>query len=449
MSGLLALLDDVAAIAKVAAASIDDIGTAAAQAGAKAAGVVIDDAAVTPRYVTGFQADRELPIIWRIALGSLRNKLVFLLPVALTLESLAPQAITPLLMIGGAYLCFEGAEKVVHRFAPHADATVAQDFADTDPARLEQAKIAGAIKTDFVLSAEIMTIALAAIPDGALWFQAATLALVGVMITAGVYGAVALIVKADDLGLVMARRGRLALTRGLGRGLVRGMPPFMALLSTVGTLAMLWVGGSILLHGAEVLGWPAPAHLIHEWAVAVGAAVAGAAGAVQWLVTAALDGVFGLALGLVLVPVTTRVIVPLWAALRGAAAEAAGMTRWPDLAVLVGRILIAALFLGGALQKSLGPQMVEGLLAAHGWPQWLVWPALAFNLVAGLALVAGVGVRPVALALAGYCAVTSLFHFIPADPWQMSIFVKNWAIAGGCLVLAAHGAGRFAWRPES
>jgi len=330
MSGLLALLDDVAAIAKVAAASIDDIGAAAAKAGAKAAGVVIDDAAVTPKYVTGFDAHRELPIIWRIALGSLRNKLVFLLPAALALETFAPQAITPLLMIGGAYLCFEGAEKVFHRFFPHTDRVVEQDFADPDPASLEQHKIAGAIKTDFVLSAEIMTIALAALPDGALWFKAIALALVGIMITAVVYGAVALIVKADDVGLAMAQRGRLTLTRAAGRGLVKAMPPFMALLSTVGTLAMLWVGGSILLHGLEELGWAAPAHLIHDIAVWSGATLAGSvsgsgagAGAgirpvVEWVVTAALDGIAGLAVGMVLIPVVTRIVLPGWTALRRA-----------------------------------------------------------------------------------------------------------------------------------
>ncbi len=162
MSGLLALLDDVAAIAKVAAASVDDIAAAASKAGVKAAGVVIDDAAVTPKYVHGFSADRELPIIWRIALGSMRNKLVVLLPALLALDHFLPQAITPLLMLGGAYLCFEGAEKVAHALAPHADDQVEADFDTKDPAHLEEEKVAGAIKTDFILSAEIMTIALPA-----------------------------------------------------------------------------------------------------------------------------------------------------------------------------------------------------------------------------------------------------------------------------------------------
>ena len=218
MSGLLALLDDVAAIAKVAAASVDDIAAAAAKAGAKAAGVVIDDAAVTPKYVHGFQADRELPIIWRIARGSLRNKLVVLLPGLLVLKSFAPVAITPLLMLGGAYLCFEGAEKLVHMFAPHADDVIEEDFDPKDPAHLEEEKVAGAIKTDFILSAEIMTIALATIDSPSFWLQAVTLALVGTIITFAVYGAVSLIVKMDDIGLHMAANRRTAAARARALG---------------------------------------------------------------------------------------------------------------------------------------------------------------------------------------------------------------------------------------
>jgi predicted DNA repair protein MutK len=311
MSGLLALLDDVAAIAKVAAASVDDIATAAAKAGAKAAGVVIDDAAVTPKYVTGFRADRELPMIWRIGVGSLRNKLVFLLPGLMILNEILPQAITPLLMLGGAYLCFEGAEKVFHLLFPHADEKVEADFDTKDPVHLEEEKVAGAIKTDFILSAEIMTISLAAIPASSLWQEAVTLAAVGVMITLVVYGAVALIVKMDDIGLYMAANARSGAGRGLGRGLVAGMPKLLALLSAVGTLAMLWVGGNILTHGLEVLGWPWLYDQIHHLAEAAAHAVPQAAGLLQWLVTAGLDGIFGLALGLLLIPVGTRIIGPL------------------------------------------------------------------------------------------------------------------------------------------
>ena len=311
MSGLLALLDDVAAIAKVAAASVDDIAAAAAKAGAKAAGVVIDDAAVTPKYVHGFDADRELPIIWRIAKGSLKNKLVVLLPGLLALDHFLPQAITPLLMLGGAYLCFEGAEKVVHIFAPHADQAVKENFDTKDPARLEEDRVAGAIKTDFILSAEIMTIALATIESPSFWLQTITLAVVGIFITVLVYGAVALIVKMDDVGLHIAATGRTSGSRALGRGLVLAMPKLMALLSTVGTAAMLWVGGSIVLHGLEVTHlWAWPYETIHNVAAAVAHAVPAAQGFVEWSVTAGLDGVFGLILGVLLIPVATRIIGP-------------------------------------------------------------------------------------------------------------------------------------------
>lgn len=316
MSGLLALLDDVAAIAKVAAASVDDIAGAAAKAGAKAAGVVIDDAAVTPKYVHGFEARRELPIIWRIALGSMRNKLIVLLPALMLLNVYAPWVITPLLMLGGAYLCFEGAEKVLHALLPHPPHAIVEAHETKDPARLEEEKVAGAIKTDFILSAEIMTIALAALPDGPLWQEAAALALVGIAITALVYGAVALIVKMDDIGLHLAVGGRLGATRALGRGLVKGMPGVMWLLSTVGTAAMLWVGGSIVVHGLEVLGLPWLGHTIGALAGSAAMALPQAGAALDWSVTAALDGIFGLVLGLALVPLATGVIAPVWAALR-------------------------------------------------------------------------------------------------------------------------------------
>lgn len=318
MSGLLALLDDVAAIAKVAAASIDDVAGMAAKAGSKAAGVVIDDAAVTPKYVHGFEAKRELPIIWKIAKGSLFNKLVILLPAALLLNSFAPWLVTPLLMIGGAYLCFEGAEKVFHKLFPHGDAEVEADLDVLDPAHLEETRVAGAIKTDFILSAEIMTIALAAIPQGAVWMEAITLAVVGIGITVAVYGTVALIVKMDDIGLHLAAEARAGLVRGLGVGLVKGMPKLMAILSTVGTLAMLWVGGQIITHGLDVLGYPAIYDWIHHVAEAAAHMVPPAlAGFTGWIVTAAIDGLIGLALGMILIPVATRVIGPMFAKLTG------------------------------------------------------------------------------------------------------------------------------------
>ena len=284
MSGLLALLDDVAAIAKVAAASVDDVIGQAAKAGAKAAGAVIDDAAVTPKYVQGFEAKRELPIVWRIAKGSLKNKLLILLPAGLALSAFAPWVISPLLMLGGAYLCFEGAEKIAHKLFPgsHAD----EQYQTGDPTHLEEAKVAGAIKTDFILSAEIMTIALAAIPVGSFVMEAMTLAVVGIGITILVYGGVALIVKADDVGLHMSLQGRLGLTRALGRAIVKGMPKFLTALSTVGTAAMLWVGGQIIVHGFGI--HPAEFVGLHE-------------GALAWIVDAALCGVFGLMLGAAIV----------------------------------------------------------------------------------------------------------------------------------------------------
>lgn len=318
MSGLLALLDDVAGIAKVAAASLDDVASSAAKAGAKAAGAVIDDAAVTPKYVHGFAANRELPIIWRIAKGSFKNKLLYLLPAGMLLSSFAPWAIPPLLMLGGAFLCFEGAEKIWHMIVPHKAHSGQGDKQPIDPAHLEEQRAAGAIKTDFILSAEIMTIALAAIPPGSIWMEAATLAIVGIGITVVVYGSVALIVKADDVGLYMCRNGRLGLTRGLGRGLVRAMPGFMTLLTNVGTAAMLWVGGSIVIHGMETLGFGWLGHHIHDLSASAGmTAPAEYQGAVQWTAKAAMDGLCGLALGFVLMPIVTRVIAPLWARVTG------------------------------------------------------------------------------------------------------------------------------------
>ncbi|MCU0883743.1 MAG: DUF808 domain-containing protein [Beijerinckiaceae bacterium] len=297
--GLLALLDDVAAIAKVAAASLDDVAAQASQAGAKAAGIVIDDAAVTPRYVVGFAADRELPIIGKIALGSLRNKLLLLLPGALALSLFAPWAITPLLMAGGLFLCFEGYEKVHSLFASHGHApapAAGEGASGTDPGSVEEAKVAGAIRTDLILSAEIMAITLASVPDQSFLMQAVVLAVVGIGITLLVYGAVALIVKADDLGVLMAR-GHLGLTRALGRGLVKGMPGLLRLLSLVGTAAMLWVGGGIILHGAAGLGWPAPEHALQEVAAQVAAVLGAAGGFTAWLVSAIAAGVLGIGLG--------------------------------------------------------------------------------------------------------------------------------------------------------
>ncbi|AFO87701.1 DUF808 domain-containing protein [Phaeobacter inhibens] len=321
MSGLLALLDDVAAIAKVAATSVDDVAAAASKAGAKTAGVIIDDAAVTPKYLQGFAPARELPIIWRITRGSLFNKLILLLPVAMLLANFAPWLITPLLMLGGSYLCFEGAEKIFHVLFPHASHEIEQDMSVKDPGHLEEQKIKGAIKTDFILSAEIMTIALAAIEAPNVWMQAATLAVVAIGVTLAVYGSVAVIVKMDDVGLYLAGNAPTPIGRGLGRGLVKFMPVLMWILSVVGTAAMLWVGGSIIIHGLEVLGFGWLGHHIHDWAYAVGHAVPEAwTGLAEWSAKATMDGVFGLAWGLVLIPLATKVVGPVIATVSGKSA---------------------------------------------------------------------------------------------------------------------------------
>ena len=310
-TGLFALLDDIAAIAKVAAASLDDVGLQATKAGAKAAGIVIDDAAVTPRYVVGFAASREIPIIAKIAVGSLKNKLLFLTPAALALSAFAPWAITPLLMAGGAYLCFEGFEKVWESISPHAHEPgpdVAAP-APADPAAYEAQMVRGAIKTDFILSAEIMAITLATVPEATLRMQLAVLIGVGIGITALVYGAVALLVKADDAGFALARSEsglvRALGLRLLGRGLVKAMPLVLGTLSIVGTAAMLWVGGGIVVHGLEGYGFTTVGHAIHDAAAWAGArAPEGSAGAVSWFASATGSGLFGLALGALIAPVT-------------------------------------------------------------------------------------------------------------------------------------------------
>lgn len=316
-SGLFALLDDIAGIAKVAASSVDDVVAQATKAGTKAAGIVIDDAAVTPRYAVGFAASRELPIIWRIALGSLRNKLFFLLPGALVLTLVAPWLITPLLMAGGAYLCFEGAEKILELVLPHAAATPAETPAEAlDPRQLEEQKVSGAIKTDFILSAEIMAITLSTVSTTSFWMQALVLAMVGIGITALVYGAVALIVKADDVGLALAQR-RFAPSRLLGRGLVIGMPHFLTALGAVGTAAMLWVGGGIIIHGLEEFGLTAIGHARHGLAVMAGKALPVPGGAIEWLAGAAFSAMFGLVVGGFAVVAMHHAVQPLLKRLRG------------------------------------------------------------------------------------------------------------------------------------
>lgn len=317
-TGLLALFDDVAAIAKVAAASVDDVAGQAAKAGAKSAGVVIDDTAVAPKYVVGFTADREWPIVVRIARGSLKNKLVILLPIALVLSLVLPGALTPLLMAGGTYLCYEGAEKVLEAVLPHKAHAHEEGvgLAESDPKALEDRKVASAIRTDFILSAEIMAIALATIRDIGIVKQAIVLAIVGFGITLGVYGLVALVVKADDVGVALARRPGdstgARFTRRLGLALVGVMPGVLKTLAIVGTAAMVWVGGGIIMHGLETFGIDGPAHLAHHLAEVAGDATPVAPRLVGWVASAATMGVFGLVLGAAVIPVVGAVIAPLW-----------------------------------------------------------------------------------------------------------------------------------------
>lgn len=295
--GLVALLDDVAALAKLAAASVDDIGAAAGRASVKAAGVVVDDTAVTPRYVQGFTPERELGVIRKIGVGSLRNKLLIILPAALLLSQFLPWALTPLLMAGGTYLCFEGAEKIWGLIAGHHDEDTADD--GTDPVEREKTMVAGAIRTDFILSAEIMVIALNEVSNEPFVTRAIILIVVAFAITLLVYGVVALIVKMDDIGLALAARAS-TISQAVGRGLVRGMPIVLSVLSTVGIAAMLWVGGHILLVGLDDLGWHAPYDLVHHLEKQVHD-VEGIGGVLGWSVNTLASALLGLVVGAVVV----------------------------------------------------------------------------------------------------------------------------------------------------
>ncbi len=296
--GLVALLDDVAVLARAATASIDDIGAAAAKAGAKAAGVVIDDAAVTPQYVRSLASERELPIIKRIALGSLRNKFLIILPAVLLLSQFLPWLLTPILMIGGAYLCYEGAEKVWAKVAHH-DAHGAGDETVQD----EKTLVAGAVRTDLILSAEIMVITLNEVIGEGFWSRLAILAVVALVMTVLVYGAVALIVRMDDAGLRLAQLSGAAAR--FGRGLVRAMPVVLTVLTVVGTAAMLWVGGHILLVGADELGLHFPYGVVHHWEEAAHDATGVLGGLVGWLVNTVASAILGLLVGALIVLVMT------------------------------------------------------------------------------------------------------------------------------------------------
>lgn len=302
-AGLAALLDDVAALAKAAAASIDDVSAAAAKASSKAIGVVVDDTAVTPRYVRGLLAKRELPIIKKIAIGSLRNKIVFILPVALLLSQFLPWAMTPLLMLGGTYLCYEGAEKLWEalRGGGHGEGEAISGPQPGTPEHEKQV-VSGAVRTDFILSAEIMAISLAEVASEPLLERAIILVIVAVAITALVYGVVAVIVKMDDVGLALAERDSAGVQR-FGRGLVSAMPTVMNVISTVGIAAMLWVGGHIMLNGIDELGFHAIAEVMHGWEDAIAEGVAGVGGLLAWLVDTLISAIVGVIWGLVIVAV--------------------------------------------------------------------------------------------------------------------------------------------------
>jgi predicted DNA repair protein MutK len=307
-AGLLGLLDDVAAIAKAAAASLDDVTAAAGKATAKAAGVVIDDTAVTPQFVTGVTPDRELPIVKKIAWGSIRNKLLIILPVALLLSWVAPWALAPILMLGGLYLSYEGAEKIWERLRGHEAAHDAPGAVDPSApvavqgASAEKTLVSGAIRTDLILSAEIMVISLNEVAHEGFWARLAILVVVAIVITVGVYGVVGLIVKMDDIGLALARR-RSRSAQVIGNGLVSGMPKVLGVIATVGTAAMLWVGGHILLNGAHELGWVAPMDWMHSVEHSIQDAVAGAGGVLSWVFDTLLSAIVGLAVGAVVVAV--------------------------------------------------------------------------------------------------------------------------------------------------
>jgi predicted DNA repair protein MutK len=309
-SGLIALLDDVTALAKVAATSLDDAAAMAMKAGSKATGIVIDDAAVTPKYVVGLAADRELPIILKIARGSLKNKLLILLPGALVLSLVAPWAITPLLMAGGAFLCMEGFHKVMDIIRPghHEEAEEASQPMTAE--ELERDRVNSAIRTDFILSAEIMAITLASVASSPLWMQAVVLGVVGLGMTLLVYGAVAIIVKADDAGVAMARSGQGGV-RVMGRAIVRGMPVFLKLLSFIGMIAMLWVGGGILIHGLHVHGVHGPEHVVQLAAESFSGLLPALHGFMEWLGKAGIAAVIGVIAGAIVDLLVKAVLKPL------------------------------------------------------------------------------------------------------------------------------------------
>ncbi|WP_026912127.1 DUF808 domain-containing protein [Patulibacter minatonensis] len=302
-AGLAALLDDVAVLARAAAASIDDVAAGAGRASVKAVGVIVDDTAVTPRYVQGVSPQREIPMIRRIAIGSLRNKILFILPVVLVLSEFVDWLLTPILMVGGCYLCFEGAEKLWEAVGPHRHHHAAQ--AEADGSADEEELVKGAIRTDFILSAEIMVISLNEVDHEPIVARAVILIGVAILITTIVYGAVALIVKMDDVGLRLAKTGDGGVA-SFGRGLVRGMPVVLSVLSTVGIAAMLWVGGHILLVGLKDLGFEWLYHQVHHAEEEVHHALGAFGGVGGWLTNTFASAVLGIVVGAIITAVVLR-----------------------------------------------------------------------------------------------------------------------------------------------
>ena len=295
--GLFALLDDVALIARSAASSVDDVAALAGKTSVKAAGVVVDDAAVTPQYVEGIKPQRELPMIWRITKGSLINKLVIILPIAMILSWIAPWALTPILMCGGTYLCFEGAEKILHHLLPHREKET--ESVQEKGADAEDSLVKSAITTDLILSSEIMVISLNEVIDQPFWMRLGALIFVGILLTLGVYGAVGLLVKMDDIGMALNERHNGKST--VGNALVKGMPIVLDIIGVIGTAAMLWVGGHIVVKGLHEFGMNQP----HEFIASVTEKISN--GALAWLAETGMSMVCGLVLGAVVASIVMAV----------------------------------------------------------------------------------------------------------------------------------------------
>lgn len=294
-AGLLALLDDVAALAKAAATSLDDVTGVAARASGKAVGVVIDDTAVTPQYVARIAPKRELPAIAKIARGSIINKAVILV-VSLLLNYFLPATLTPILMVGGAYLCFEGAEKILGQIFHHQTGAAHNTPTSANAAEEEKRIVRGATRTDLILSTEIMVVALNEVRTQSLAMQIGALIVVAFLITALVYGVVALLVKMDDMGLALSHTHH-KVPQAIGRLLIRLMPAILKILSIVGVAAMLWVGGHLFFSGLAEVGMPLIFGFMQACGHAVASSVPVASAAGAWLTETVLAMLLGFVLG--------------------------------------------------------------------------------------------------------------------------------------------------------